>query len=62
MDYLLSVDASLTIEMVQVSLDLRCLRISLMTILCFKFIPYCLPKVAHRVMIGYNLRYSKVIE
>ena len=30
--------------------------------MCFDFIPCCLLEVAHRVMIGYNLRYSKVIE
>ena len=35
---------------------------SWMLILYFDFIPYCFPEVAHRVMIGYSLRYSKVIE
>ena len=35
---------------------------SCMLILYFDFIPCCFPEVAHRVMIGYNLRYSKVIE
>ena len=33
-----------------------------MLILYFDFIPCCLPKVAHMVMIGCSLRYSKVIE
>ena len=55
MDYLLSVDDSLVITMVQVSLDLRCSRISWMLILYFYFIPCFLSKVSHRVMIGYNL-------
>ena len=32
-----------------------------MLIMCFDSIPYYLPEVAHRVMIEYNLRYSKVI-
>ena len=62
MDYLLYVDGSLIIVMVQASLDLRCSRISWMLILYFDFIPCCLPEVAHRVMIGYSLRYSKVIK
>ena len=62
MDYLLYVDDCLIIAMVQVSLDLRCSRISWMLVRFFDFIPYFLSKVAHRVMIGYNLRYSKVIE
>ena len=52
MDYLLSVDDCLIVAMVQVSLDLRCSRI--MLILCFDFIPSCLSKVAHRVMIILN--------
>ena len=62
MDYLLYVDDCLIIVIVQVSLDLRCSRISWMLILYFDFTPCCLSKVALRVMIGYNLRYSKVIE
>ena len=33
-----------------------------MLILYLDFIPCCLSEVAHRVMIGYNLRCSKVIE
>ena len=33
-----------------------------MLIIYFDFIPCCLLEDAHRVMIGYNLRYSKVIE
>ena len=33
-----------------------------MLILWFDFIPCYLPMVAHRVMIGYSLRYSKIIE
>ena len=62
MDYLLYVDDCLIIAMVQVSLYLRCSRISWMLIMYFEFIPCYLSEVAHRVMIGYNLRYSKVIE
>ena len=62
MNYLLYVDDSLNIAMIQVSLGLRCLRIFWMFILYFDFIPCCLPEVAHRMMIGYNLKYSKVIE
>ena len=62
MDYLLNVDDSPIIEMVQVSLDLRCSRISWMLFIHLDFIPCCLPKVTHMVMIGYNLRCSKVIE
>ena len=62
MDDLLYVDDCLIIAMVQVSLALRCLRISWMLILYFDFIPCCLSKVAHRVMMGYNFRCSKVIE
>ena len=30
--------------------------------MCFDFIPCRLPEVAHRVMIGYNVRHSKIIE
>ena len=56
MDYLSYVADCLIIVMVQVSLDLRCSRISWMLILYFDFIPYFLSKVAHRVMIEYNLR------
>ena len=62
MDYLLNVDDSLIISMVQVSLDLGCLKISWMLILYLDFILCCLPKVAHGVMIGYSLRCLKVIE
>ena len=62
MDYLLYVDDSLIITMMQVSLDLRYSSISWMLIMYFDFIPCFLPKFAHRVIIGYNLRYSKVIE
>ena len=61
MDYLLVVDDSLIIAMMQIFFDLRCLRISWMLILYLDFIPCCLLAVDHRVMIGYNLRYSKVI-
>ena len=62
MDYLLYVDDSLIIPMVQVSLDFRCSRISWMLILYLDFILCCLPKVAQRVMIGYSIRCLKVIE
>ena len=62
MDYLLYVDYCLIIAMVQVSLYLRWLRISWMSILYFDFIPSCFLEVALRVMIGYNLRYLKVID
>ena len=62
MDYLLFVDDSLIIAMVQVSLDLRSSRISWMLIPCFDFISCCLLEISHRVMIRHNLRYSKVIE
>ena len=62
MDYLLHVDDSLNIAIVQVSLDLRYSRLSWMLISCFDFIPCCLSEVAHRVMIGYNLRCSKVVK
>ena len=48
MDTLLYVDDSLIIEMVQVSLDLRYSRISLMVIMYFDFIPCCLSEVALR--------------
>ena len=33
-----------------------------MLIIYLDLIPYCLSEVAHRVMIGYNLRYLKVNE
>ena len=62
MDYLLYVDDYLIRAMVQVSLDLRYSRISWMLILYFDFIPCCLSKVTHRVMIRYNLRHLKIIE
>ena len=62
MNYLLYVDDCLIIAMMQISLDLRCSMISLTQILYFDFIPYYLSKVSHRVMIGYRLKYSKVIE
>ena len=62
MDYVLYVDNCLIIAMVQVSLDLRCSRISWMLILYFDFTPCCLSEVTLKVMIGYSLRYSKVIE
>ena len=62
MDYLLYVDDYLIIAMMQVSLDLRWSRISWMLILYFDFTPCCLSKGTLRVMIGYNLRYSKEIE
>ena len=60
MDYLLHVDDSLIIVMVQVSLDLRCSRLSWMLIMCFDFIPYCLLEIAHRVMIGYRLSEQRI--
>ena len=62
MDYLLYVDDSPIIAMVQVSLDLTYSRISWILILYFDFIPCCLSKVALRVMIEYSLRCAKVIE
>ena len=37
-------------------------RISWMLIMYFDFIPCYLLEVTHRVMIGYNLKCSKVIE
>ena len=61
MDYLLNVDDCLIISMVHVSLDLRCLRISWMLILYFDLNPCCLLEVALWVIVGYSLRYSKVI-
>ena len=62
MDYLLYVDDCLIIAMVQVSLDLRCSRIFWMQIPYFDLIPCYLFEGAHRVMIRYNLRCSKIIE
>ena len=62
MDYLLYVDDCLIIEMVQVSLDLRYSRIFWMLIMYLDSIPSFLLEVAHWVIIGYNLRCSKVIE
>ena len=62
MDYLLYIDDCLIIAMVHVSLHLRCSMIFWMLILYFDFIPCYLFEVAHRVIIGYILRYSKVIE
>ena len=62
MDYLLHVDDSLIVAMVQVSLYLRYSRLSWMLILCFDFIPCYLSEVAHKVMIGYSLRCLKVVE
>ena len=61
MNYLLYVDDCPIIAMVQVSLDLRCLRISWMLILYLDFTSYCLSEIAHRVMIRYNLRYLTII-
>ena len=48
--------------MVQVSLDLRYLRIYWVLILYLDFDPCYLREVALRMMIGYSLRYSKVIK
>ena len=62
MDYLFHVDDSLIIALVQVSLDLRYSSLSWMLIMCFDIIPCCLLKVAHRVMIRYSLRCSKIVE
>ena len=62
MDYLLHVDDYLIIEMVQISLHLRCSRISWKLIMYFDFIPCCLSEVAHKVMIGSGLRCLKVIK
>ena len=58
----LNINDSLIIKMMQVSLNLRCSRISLVLILYFDFNPCCLRDVTCRRMIGYILRYSKVIE
>ena len=62
MDYLLYVDDCLIITMMHISLDLRCSRISLMLILYFDLDPCYLLEVALRVMVGYSLKCSKVIE
>ena len=62
MDYILYVDDCLIKAMVQVSLDLNYSKISWMLILYIDFIPCCLSKVAHRVIIKYSLRCSKEIE
>ena len=61
MNYLLYVDDCLIIAMVQVSLDLRYSRISWMLIMYLDLIPCFLLEIAHRVMIEYNLRCSKVL-
>ena len=53
MDYLLYVDDSLIIAIMQVSLILRCLRISWILIIYIDFIPCCLSEVTHRVMIDW---------
>ena len=57
-----NINDSLIITMMQVSLELRCSRISWVLILYFHFGPCCLREVARRMMIGYNLRDSKIIE
>ena len=62
MDYLLYIDDCLIIAMAQVSLNLKYSRISWMLILYLDFIPCYLSEVTNRVMIGYNLRCSEVIE
>ena len=62
MNYLLYVADSLIIAMMQVSLDLRYSRISWILILYLDFIPCCLLEVDLRVIIGYRLRCSEVIE
>ena len=62
MDYLLYVDDSHIIAMVQVFLDLRHSRISWMLILYIDFIPCFLLEVGLKVMIGCNFKCSKVIE
>ena len=62
MDYLLYVDDYLIIAMVQVSLDLRYIRISWMLIMYLDFIPCCLLEVTRKVMIRYSLRCLKLIE
>ena len=62
MDIYLNVDDCLIIVMVQVSLDLRCSRISWMLILYFDLDLCCLLEVALWMIVGYSLRCSKVIE
>ena len=51
MDCLLNVDDSLIIEMVHVSLNLRCLRRSWMLIMYLDFIACWLLEVDHRVQL-----------
>ena len=51
----LNVDDCLIIAMVQVSLNLRCLRISWMLIPYFDLDPCCLFEVALWMIVGYNL-------
>ena len=58
----LNVDDCLIIAMVHVSLNLRYSRISWMLILYFNLDPCCLLEVALWVIVGYNLKCSKVIE
>ena len=58
----LNVYDCLIIAMMQISLNLRCSRISWMLILYFDFDPCCLVEVALWMIVGYNLRYLKVIE
>ena len=62
MDYLLCVDDSLIIAMVQLSLDLRCSRLSWMLILYFNLDSCYLFQVTLWVMVRYSLRYLKEIE
>ena len=58
----LNVDDCPIIVMVQVSLDLRCSRISWMSILYFDLDPCFLLEVALWMIVRYTLRCSKVIE
>ena len=62
MDYLLCVDDSLIVAMMQVSLNMRWSRISWVLILYFDLIPCFLLEVTHKVTIGWSGRFSKVIE
>ena len=62
MDYVLHVDDSLIIAMVQISLDLRCSRISWMLILYFHLDPCCPFEVALWMMVRYSLSYLKIID
>ena len=62
MDYLLCVDDSLIVAMMQVSLNMRWSRISWVLILYFDLIPCFLLEVTHSVTIGWSGRFSKVIE